>query len=126
LAKLQILNHLPTNPAEAADDIVSFDLVDFLLRASSSQGPTELTADHTLPVGADRVRRGADTAEDEAGASSKLRRSNNMYPTVPAATMAVKQGDTSEPSAELEVAQRRRRGLGWAGHQSDPADWRTV
>jgi hypothetical protein len=62
LAKLQILNHLPTNPAKAADDIVSFDLVDFLLHASSSpQGTTDLTADHVLPDGADRVRRGADT-----------------------------------------------------------------
>jgi hypothetical protein len=65
LAKLQILNRLPADPAEAADDIVSFGLVDFLLHASSPQGTTELTADHVLPDGADRVRRGAYTAEDE-------------------------------------------------------------
>jgi hypothetical protein len=64
LAKLQVLNHLTAAAAEAANDVATSELVDFLLHAPPPQGATELSADNVLRDSDHRVRRGPGLVAD--------------------------------------------------------------
>jgi hypothetical protein len=69
LAKPQIFNHLAATPAERAGDVVSFDLVDFLLHALPSHGTAELSSDHVSPRVPTAVAAAPTPSRDERGSA---------------------------------------------------------